>query len=139
MAFFLPVFDYSSCTVWPVVTRTRKYALFQCGTQDSNILYCCDISIQYQNVIFYRYDMALAIFRKYDMHSRHIAIWQYIVDVLSLERKGKGRERGEGGEGGGAACYLPEQFREIFTLTLIYFREQGIETKDPRSGKLYRN
>jgi hypothetical protein len=64
---------------------------------EHNIAIYCIVAIyryNIRNVIFYRYDMALAIFRKYDMHSRHIAIWQYIVDILSLERKGK---RGEGG------------------------------------------
>jgi hypothetical protein len=66
------------------------------------VIYCIVAIYRYniRNVIFYRYDMALAIFRKYDMHSRHIAIWQYIVDILSLERKGKGREKGGGGAAG---------------------------------------
>jgi hypothetical protein len=40
--------------------------------------------------------MALAIFRKYDMHSRHIAIWQYIVDILSRKREKKGGREGVG-------------------------------------------
>jgi hypothetical protein len=38
--------------------------------------------------------MALAIFRKYNMHSLHIAIWQYIVDILSLEKREKRKGAG---------------------------------------------